>query len=208
MFNLEVAYNPIGGVVSVTPPNHAKEVNAMPELYPDESIKDIEGYEKLYAITSFGRVWSYPKQHGTRFWNGRWMKLRVESNGYQRVQLSKKNLRIKYSIHRLVAKAFITNPLGKDQVNHINGVKTDNNVENLEWMNASEQMIHAIDNGLKVIHRGEEVRNSKLTKKDIIYIRKRYSFGGITMQILADKFNVHVPQISRIINRKRWAHVE
>jgi hypothetical protein len=69
-------------------------------------------------------------------------------NGYLCVSLCHKGLCKSINVHRIIAETFIPNPYNKKQVNHINGIKTDNRVENLEWVSHSENMIHAITNGL------------------------------------------------------------
>jgi hypothetical protein len=68
-----------------------------------------------------------------------------ESNGYRRVTLSIDSVKTRHSVHRLVANAFLPTIEGKDFVNHINGDKKDNRVENLEWCNNQENMVHARD---------------------------------------------------------------
>ena len=105
-----------------------------------EIFKDIEGYEDLYQVSNLGNVKSY-------YWNkqGKILTPRIHSAGYERVTLSKKD----YFIHRLVAKAFIDNPNNKREVNHINGNKADNRLENLEWTTPSENQFHAYRTGLK-----------------------------------------------------------
>lgn len=93
-------------------------------------MRDIPGYEGLYAITSCGRVWSHRRQ-----------KFLVPVNcgaGYCQVTLCNQGERKKVLIHRLVAEAFIPNPLGLPQVNHKDENKTNNNINNLEWVTAKE----------------------------------------------------------------------
>lgn len=87
-------------------------------------MKDIDGYEGLYAITSCGRVWSY---YSNRFLTP------VISKGYYSVKLSKGGKAKHYCIHRLVALAYIDNPNNYNIVNHKNENCLDNNVNNLEW---------------------------------------------------------------------------
>jgi hypothetical protein len=118
--------------------------------------KDIEGYEGLYQISNQGRVKSLAKSHryGSKedkiLKSGKTIKQR---NGldYPRVCLSKYGNTIVYQIHRLVAISFIPNPLNKDTVNHMNGIKNDNRVDNLEWATMKEQNEHAWNTGLKVV---------------------------------------------------------
>jgi len=85
-------------------------------------MKDIIGYEKLYAITSCGRVWSYKRN---KFLSSE------KVNGYERVTLCKDGKRKHFLIHRLVAEAYIPNPNSYDTVDHINNDKTKNYVNNL-----------------------------------------------------------------------------
>lgn len=95
--------------------------------------KDITGYEGLYQISSEGRVKSL---NYNRTGKEKILKAILDKYGYCFVILCKNNKIKKYSIHRLVAQAFIPNPDNLPQVNHINENKTDNRVENLEWCTA------------------------------------------------------------------------
>jgi HNH endonuclease/NUMOD4 motif len=113
--------------------------------------KKIEGYEN-YEVSSLGRIRSIGINYVTDYKNrrfGRKPKLLKFHFGpqYYRVCLSKKGKQLKYAVHRLVAKAFIPNPENKPEVNHINGDKLDNRVENLEWVTRSENAVHAFKNG-------------------------------------------------------------
>ena len=96
--------------------------------------KPIAGYEDEYLISNYGDIWSMR--------SCKILKPKKQKSGYLRIGLSVDGLRKDFSVHRLVAKAFIPNPSGKLTVNHKNEIKTDNHVENLEWATHAEQNNH------------------------------------------------------------------
>ena len=98
----------------------------------------IDGYDNAYRITSDGKVYSGETLKSTE----------IARNGYERVSLWKNGKGKHYSIHRLVATAFIPNPNNYEMVNHKDGNKQNNDVSNLEWCDASHNMRHAYDNSL------------------------------------------------------------
>ena len=103
-------------------------------------MKRIKDYEN-YSITEDGKVWSHLKN--------KFIKPQINNRGYLCVQLWNNGKRLKTSIHRLVALAYIENIDNKSQVNHINGNKYDNTIMNLEWVTHGENQIHAYKIGLK-----------------------------------------------------------
>ena len=120
----------------------------------EEIWKDIEDYEGLYQVSNFGRVksverWVYSgKGNSTKRLNPELIKSQAINHGYSVVTIWKDNKIKMMKIHRLVCQAFTLNPNNKPCVNHIDGVKTNNYVENLEWCTYSENHKHAYKNGL------------------------------------------------------------
>jgi len=108
-----------------------------------EIIVDIQGYEGLYKVSSLGYIVRIKS-------DGRQKKISdvVSHYGYLICHLCKGGVAKKVILHRIVAMTFIPNPENKPQVNHINGIKTDNRVCNLEWATRSENMLHSYANGL------------------------------------------------------------
>ena len=121
-------------------------------------MKDIPGYEGLYAVTKDGDVWSYPKQRSSKF--GKWMKLQLFINTKNRnkphsqytVGLYKDKSRKTFQVHRLVAQTFIPNPNNLPQINHKDGNPLNNDIDNLEWCDGFGNMQHAAIVGLMNQH--------------------------------------------------------
>lgn len=98
-------------------------------------MKDIPGWENLYACTTDGKIWSHRSK--------KFLKPTKNPRGYLHVTFTKDNKRYDYRVHRLVAMTFIDNPNNKEQVNHIDGDKLNNYLNNLEWVTAEENIEHA-----------------------------------------------------------------
>lgn len=124
-----------------------------------EEWKDIQDYEGYYQVSNLGklrsldRIIDFPNRHKgvmvKRLRKGSVMKPGNSPNGYKVCRLTKDGVFKHYSFHRLVAKAFIENPLNLPQINHIDGNKKNNEVSNLEWCSQSHNILHAY-NVLKV----------------------------------------------------------
>lgn len=114
-----------------------------------------------YEITSDGKVINKK--------NGHVLRPQPNGKGYLRVQLGGK----RYFVHRLVAEKFVPNPLNKEQVNHIDGNKTNNSAANLEWVTNRENMDHAIELGLVFgkNKNGEKCSFCKLSDDDVLHVR-------------------------------------
>lgn len=167
--------------------------------------KNIKGY-KGYQISTHGRVKSFRRDKI----NGKLLKLSVHPTGYIYVTLYLGDKPKKHRVHRLVVLNFLEKVLNKNIVNHKDGNKDNNYVENLEWSTISENTQHAYDNNLIKNHlKGEEVFNSKLTEDIVRYIRKNYIKGSkeFGQRALGRKFGVTHATIQSVLNGKSWAHV-
>lgn len=164
---------------------------------PNEELKDIVGYEGMYQVSNLGRVKSL------KFGKNLILKSGFSAKGYLLLKLSKNNTSKTFRVHRLVAAAFIKNPHKKSDINHINGIKDDNRVENLEWNTRSENIQHAFSIGLSKAKKGEKHNMSKLTTQQVLAIRKD---NRIQREIAKD-YNVSRVQISHIKRKKIWNHL-
>ena len=180
----------------------------------DEIWKDVVGYEGLYEVSNLGRVKRLSKtvhmkcvdkREGRRS-QGEYTQSRVfpdkilkgtlSDKGYLTVGLTKDGKQKNFRIHRLVAIAFIPNPHNKQEVNHKNGIKDDNRVDNLEWSTGDENIKHAIENGLIT-----GVNHSNLSEEDKQWILDNVKIGCREFGVLpiARKFKVRTDVIRRII---------
>ena len=169
-----------------------------------ETFKEIEGYEGLYKVSDKGMVFSTPRK-GTK--GGTLPPIEEE---YQSVVLCKKMKCKKHKIHRLVAKAFISNPNGYNMVNHKDGNKYNNHVSNLEWCNNSINVQHAYDNNLIKPKRGSLNGMSKLIEEEVKDIREYAKLHPNKHRTyLANKYNVSKATVKDIVMRRRnaWPHV-
>lgn len=135
--------------------------------------KPIEGTHGMVEISSEGRVRSLLRPARTI------LKMQKDTKGYYRVRVTVNREKMTFKVHREVAKAFIPNPEGKPQVNHIDGNKSNNAVSNLEWVTNQENARHAFDTGLFDSVTAGAQRSNELRKRPII---AREVLTGAVMQ--------------------------
>lgn len=152
----------------------------------------------FYEISSFGRV--------RNVITNKILASCVKENGYYQVNLNKQGGRKKYYIHRLVAIAFIPNFDNKPQVNHINGHKNDNVVNNLEWVTAKDNMSHCYAIGLRN-QLGSKNHMAVLSEDDVTKIKELYTVNKVKQSDLAKQFNVCKQTINNILHGKVWSQV-
>jgi len=179
-----------------------------------EEFKPVPGYEGLYLVSEYGRMFSTLSYTRTRLGRTKGEKrhsersLDKQPNGYLGILLSKDGIKKKHLVHRLVCMAFNGIPENVDDltVNHKDGNKRNNYYKNLEWNTQSENQIHAVKNGLQVSSHGQNHYISKLKDKDIIEIRNLR--GVLPQPQIAKMFGVGQQAISDIQRRKTWKHIE
>lgn len=168
----------------------------------NEVWKPVYGFEGKYEISSHGRLRNV--QEGSGNVTGRILSVGLNLGGYAQYTLGKYGGR--HTAHLLVMQAFVGPRPDGAQINHKNGIKTDNRLENLEYCTTSENCLHLT----KVLgkRRGESHGNAKLTEDDIREIRRLYSSGEHTQREIAARFNITRPNVGYIVRRIAWPHVE
>jgi predicted XRE-type DNA-binding protein len=164
-------------------------------------MKEVPGYEGKFMATEDGRIYSIARKNGRGVAKGGFRKLQKHPQGYLFINAGDRQ----QLVHRLIAMAFIPNPEGKEFVNHINGIKTDNRVENLEWVTRQENENHAYGTGLKN-STGSSNTMAVLNEAKVKQIKELNTLGFNTAKI-ATQFGVTGSTISRIIKGKIWKHV-
>ncbi len=126
----------------------------------------------------------------------------VGKDGYLRTQFDGKTR----TVHRVIVMAFIPAVVGKDFVNHKDGNKQNNSVENLEWCTREENMKHAYSHGLKKPPKGEANGRAKLSYEDVQFIKENYKRGDreYGAKALAKKFNVAHQTICAVVSGQNW----
>jgi hypothetical protein len=150
-----------------------------------EEWKDVVGYEGIFEVSSKGQMRRKGKDVP--------LKQLLNKKGYYAVATKpsgRYGLNKTFRVHREVAKAFIPNPDGKPQVNHKDGVKINNNVSNLEWATASENVRHALEHGLNVPRYGDDNSQSKISDSSVLQAYLEYNSSTKSLREIARPLGV------------------
>ena len=158
-----------------------------------ENFKPVRGYEDYYLISDLGRLYSRRYK--------RFKKSFLGSDGYYYYQLSADGLNRRTTLHRLVATAFIPNPENLEQVNHKDGVKTNNKLDNLEWVSRSGNSLHAYKLGLKLPNLAE--KNGRFDHQIHTFFHPDYGTIKCTQHELRNKYQIRSNNLTEMIQGKR-----
>ena len=161
--------------------------------------KDIVGYENVYQVSNYGNVRNIKK--------GNMLTPSPEKKGYLRVSLWKDGGYKTKKVHRLVCECFLDNLNNKSQVNHIDGIKTNNNVNNLEWVTNDENVKHKVK--LDLTHKPRGTKNGRCTISEntarsiLTDVKDGKSILDITI-----KYKVSRNIVTNIKYKKAWKHIQ
>ena len=143
-------------------------------------------------VSIIGELFINGKKHNT-----------YNNSGYVSTSINGKPFRV----HRLVAQAYIPNPENYPIINHINGIRNDNRVENIEWCNYSHNAKHARAIGLQKDRIGENHPQAKLKEIDVLNMRYFYYSYIYSVRQLSNMFDVTISHTESIINNRTWKHI-
>mgnify|MGYP003404826262 FL=1 len=167
------------------------------EELKSEIWESVIGFEGIYEVSNLGRVKSvnrilYKSDDKIQKRKEKFMKAKLKGNGYFQFCLSKNGIKKYISTHRLISLAFIPNPKNKTQVNHKNGIKTDNRIENLEWVTHSENALHSS------IILGNKPSNKIVTRENVFEILSTTKKHGYRI-MLSKKLGISIGCIKKIL---------
>lgn len=146
-----------------------------------------------YSVSNLGRVRS---EQGRRA--GTILKPQYHPKGYEQARLFVNGIRYPVKVHRLIAETFIPNPDNKPQINHKDGIKANNRVDNLEWVTNQENARHAYDTGLN------KANNRKITFAQAEEIRALYATGNHTTRDLGAIYGISFVGVQHILNNRQY----
>jgi len=163
--------------------------------------------KRYFEIRENGEIWRLATKRGkTNYWKIKPRIMNVKINrGYIRLFTWDNGKRISCLAHRIIWSYFNGEIPDDKQINHKNGIKTDNRIENLEVVTQSENKKHSFRMGTED-NKGEKNPHSKLTKSDVKQIRLRYSQGEL-QKVLAKDYGIYQTHVSRIVNGMSWRYL-
>lgn len=176
----------------------------------EEVWKGIPGYEQYYEASSIGNVRRIKRSLKNRGMLNKHLSKCISGNGYLAVSLfSEGKPKRLFYIHRLVAATFIDNPENKKEVNHKNGIKTDNTIANLEWVTAKENTRHSLQMGFKDQSNtwGENHPKALLNTEKVKCILFEWENGERDIKKIATQYRVSKKAIEKVVKRLTWKHV-
>lgn len=169
--------------------------------------KNIDGYDGMYQISNFGNIRTWFKPPSGIRKTPILRRQDITYQGYHLITLSKNGTKKRYSVHRLVAFAFIPNPENKPFINHIDFNKSNNHFSNLEWCTQKENVKHTIENNRKSTPKGEAHYASRLSKKDVLNIKNLCSDPSISQYDIAKIYDIDQSHVSKINSGSAWNHL-
>jgi predicted XRE-type DNA-binding protein len=172
--------------------------------------KDVKGYEDYYSVSNTGKILSKRKNKLLSFGdNGR---------GYLFVNFYNEKGIKRFYVHRIIALSFLDNKENKTQVNHKDCNKSNNNIDNLEWNTADENIKHAVKNKrfytsefqkqqTSKANRGSNSKVSKLKEKQVVLIKKYLKLNKYTQKQIAEMFGTTTANVGAIKRNKSWVHI-
>lgn len=190
--------------------SHTNSINELP-IIDGEVWVDVDGWNGYYKVSNMGRVFTVSRYVNHAKYGVYWRKGRLLSQknkrGYKEVRLQLDKYSKHVHVHRLVLIHFVGEPpIGKDSINHINGIKDDNRVENLEWCSVKENIHHARE-FLNAYH--GEANGMAIANEEVVadirsgYKRKKH---GYLIQ-MSEKHGLSVRQVGKICRGEAWSHI-
>lgn len=162
-----------------------------------ENWRPVCGYEGLYEVSDVGNV----RRNGVN------LRLIRRRDGYLVVNLANSGRVKQIPVHRLVLKAFALHDPVRPFCNHRDGVRSNNRIENLEWVTTRENAAHMC-HVLGTIARGETSGRSKLTNAAVREMRAIYAEGIRTLKEIGDQFGVSISTVHHAVSRLTWKHLD
>lgn len=180
-----------------------------------EEFKWIKGYENMYKLSNIGAIVRVPYAMTTvngfiKEYKGGILNHSINSSGYKKVILIKDGVRTNFYVHRLLAEHFIDNTENKPEVNHKDGNRLNNNLSNLEWVTSSENSLHAVKIGQKIVssYNRFQVTNNlrKFNADEVNHIRNLYA-GGKTKKEISEIMGCYDSIICDLLNGKSYKDI-